>query len=350
MRKIAVAMSGGVDSTMAAYMLKKKGWQVAGFFLQLKFPDCPNKKWKESEGKAFSAARMLGVPMYKVDARDVFKKKVWDSFWKKQLSGVTPNPCPNCNPVIKFGFLKDKAEKLGFPYLATGHYARIEKNSRWKLLRGKDKAKDQTYFLHRIPYDSLSHIVFPLGKSFKKDVQKKAKKIFSLGSYDDSESQGICFVQNENFPVFMKRILPKKKGRALDKKGEYLGEHQGSWFFTEGQRSGLGSVPSKTKPYYVLSKNLPKNEVVLTDNASDPQLFTSSIKVKNIHWINSPKERTFKAEVQIRYGAKAELADVKVFKGFSKVDFKKPQRAVTPGQSAVFYDNEEVLGGGEISR
>jgi len=346
-KKVAVAMSGGVDSTMAAWQLMKK-YEVAGFFLKTKFAGCPNTKWKESEGRAFYAAKKLGIPLYIIDARDVFQKKVWDDFWDKKKKGLTPNPCPHCNPIIKFGFLRDKAKKLGFDYLATGHYARIKKEkNNCHLLRGKDKTKDQSYFLYRLNKNILPYVMFPMGEQLKKDIKAKAKKVLSEDFFKLDESQGICFAQGENYPALIKKILPQKKGKALDKKGNVLGEHQGFWFYTEGQRSGLGSVPSKTKPYYVLAKNK-KNEVILTENIKDKGLYSKKLKVHNINWINKPKEKEFKAKVQIRYGAEAQNAQIKVGKKYTEIVFQNPQRAVTPGQSAVFYLKEEVLGGGEI--
>jgi len=349
-KKVAVAMSGGVDSAVSAYLLKKAGYEVEGFFLRLKFPHCLLSQWREAEGRAYLTAKILEIPLHIIDASRDFREKVWEPLWKNYLLGLTTNPCPTCNPQIKFGLLYEKARSLGFSYLATGHYARIEnKNGFWQLKRGKDQTKDQSYFLYRLDEKILPNILFPLGNRKKSQVKKMAQKIFPNRLYRVPESQGLCFTQGEYFRNFMKKVLPRKEGIVIDEKGEKLGKHPGIWFYTEGQRSGIGNIKTGGKSIYVIKKITDDNKLVVTGNPKSTHLYTESCAINNLHWIEKPVEKSFKSKIQLRYGAPTVAVAVKLVVGKkARVTFDKPQRAVTPGQSAVFYQNDAVLGGGEI--
>jgi len=348
-QKVAVAMSGGVDSSITAYLLKKAGYEVEGFFLRLKFPHCMLSDWREAEGRAYLSAKILGMPIHVLDASKDFREKVWEPLWENYMQGLTSNPCPSCNPQIKFGLLYDKVRSLGFSYLATGHYVQLKKEKgSWRLKRGKDKTKDQSYFLYRLNKEILPHLLFPLGSLEKTKVKKMAQEIFPTRLYRVPESQGLCFAQGEDFRNFMKKILPKKEGTIIDDQGKSLGKHQGVWFYTEGQRSGVGNIETGGKSVYVIKKITKDNKLVVT---SDPRtLYSKSCKISNLHWIEKPKGKTFRTEVQLRYGAPTVTSNVIILsENRCEIKFAKPQRAVTPGQSAVFYQGDTVLGGGEIT-
>lgn len=350
-------MSGGVDSSITAYLLKKAGYDVEGFFLRLKFPHCMLSSWREAEGRAFLTAKILDIPIHALDASKDFREKVWEPLWDNYMLGLTSNPCPSCNPQIKFGLLYDKVNSLGFDCLATGHYVQVKKEmGSWMLKRGGDRTKDQSYFLYRLDKKILPRLLFPLGEMKKTDVKKMAQKVFPTRLYRIPESQGLCFAQGEDFRNFMKKILPKKEGEIVDDKGKPLGKHSGVWFYTEGQKSGIGNIKTGGKSVYVVKRISRDNKLVVT---SDPEkLLSKSCKVNNLHWIEKPKGKNFKADVQLRYGSPVVSCSVEtgharlqhaVSLHEGKISFEIPQRAVTPGQSAVFYKDDQVLGGGEVS-
>ena len=342
-------MSGGVDSSVTAYLLKKQGYRVQGVFLKLKFPDCSLQNWREAEGRAYLSAKTLGIPIMTLDASRDFKEKVWKPFWSQFKKGLTPNPCPICNPNIKFGVLFDKIRTLGYDYLATGHYARLTKNKGyWTLRRGKDKTKDQSYFLYRLNPKIFPYLKFPLGECLKKDIKRMAQKIFPTRLYRVKESQGICFAAGQDFRELTKAHLPVKKCNIVDTRGKIIGQHKGIWFYTEGQRTGIGNFDKSGLPAFI-AKKLPRaNKLVVTHNPKDLSLNRNKLVIGNINWFISPR-REFSTKVQIRYGSTPVPAKIKlIFTNKAKITLAKPQRAVTPGQSAVFYHGERVLGGGEI--
>lgn len=349
-KKVAVAMSGGVDSSITAYLLLQQGYDVEGFFLRMKFPHCMLSNWREAEGRAYHTAKMLGIPLRVLDAGRDFQEKVWEPLWENYLKGLTSNPCPTCNPQIKFGLLYKKIRSIGFDYLATGHYVTIKKEEGiWKLKRGVDPKKDQSYFLYRLEREILPNLLFPLGNLEKTEVKKLAQRVFSSRLYRVPESQGLCFTQGEDFRNFMRKILPKKEGEIIDEKGSVLGKHRGSWFYTEGQRSGIGNLKTSGKNIYVIKKITNENKLVVSSNADS--LYSKSCTVSNLHWILKPDKKNFKTKVQMRYGAPVAEVEVVCNKSLTKAElkFKNPQRAITPGQSAVFYSGDTVLGGGEVA-
>lgn len=342
-KKIVVAMSGGVDSSVAAALLKKAGFDVAGIFMKFWQPPLRGGTENrccsaESEKMARLVASRLDIPFYVLNVEKEFKKKVVDYFLKEYKAGKTPNPCVVCNKEIKFGFLIDKALKMGADFVATGHYAKIKNG---KLFKGKDKKKDQSYFLWQLNQKQLSHILFPVGDCTKPEVRKLAKK-FKLPTAQTPESQEVCFVQNTT-NEFLKKYLKIKPGSIVDKTGKILGEHQGLWFYTIGQRKGLGVNQG---PYYVVGKDLKKNNLVISKNQKD--LESKELIAENVNWI-LPQKLPINAEVKIRY--KSNFAKAKIFgAGIKKIKivFQKPQKAITSGQSAVFYKGRELLGGGVI--
>ncbi len=343
-KKVVVGVSGGVDSSVALFLLKEKGFSPVGVFLR--FWGKENRCCDAGAHKrARKVCRLLNVPFYTVDAREEFKKKVVKYFIESYKKGDTPNPCVVCNREVKFKFLMEKLSSLGADYIATGHYARIKREfsifnfqfSNIKLLRGKDKEKDQSYFLWNLDKRWLSKIIFPLGNFKKEEVRKVAEKN-GLPTAKTEESQEVCFAGKDTADFLEKNISPAP-GKIVDREGNIIGDHRGLFYYTQGQRKRIG-LPGG--PYYVLKKDINKNVLVVTKKEKDISCREVAYQKANFfREVSFP----FRAKVQIRYKSKARKALVE--KG--KVIFSSPQRAVTPGQSVVFYDGEEVLGGGIIS-
>ena len=349
-------MSGGIDSSVAAALLKKggnlafapfggQGFDVTGVFMKL-YPG----SLRGSEKRARKVAKILGIPFYVLNFEKEFKRKVIDYFLEEYEKGRTPNPCVVCNKEIKFGLLLEKSLGLGADFIETGHYVKKSKVKSqkskviYKLLRGKDREKDQSYFLWQLTQKQLKHILFPIGNYTKKEVRNLAKK-FKLPVLDVSESQEICFIQT-TINDFLSRFLKSKPGKIVDSKGKVIGEHQGLWFYTIGQRKGLGLAGG---PWYVLEKDLKRNILVVTKNEKD--LEKKELKAGNVNWISgAPPKLPLKVKAKIRYRHNLAMAEItrQLEDRNYIVRFAKPQRAITPGQSVVFYKGEEILGGGII--
>lgn len=329
-------MSGGVDSSVAAALLKEAGFEVWGAFLKL--TDLPN--FKEGEKTALKIAKTLEIPFLVLDLRKEFKKIIIDKFLEEYTAGRTPNPCVICNREIKLGILLKKALSLGFDFLATGHHVR-KRNS--KILKGKDKNKDQSYFLYRLTQKQLKNILFPIGDYTKDEVRKLAKK-FKVSDLITSESQEICFIPKE-INDFLKKHLKEKPGNIIDREGNIVGKHKGLHFYTIGQRKGI-RIGGSPKPLYVLDKDLKKNILIVTQNQKD--LERKELVCERVNWISGKKPKIpLRVGAKVRYRHKAGLATVKPSRNL-KVVFDQPQRAITPGQSVVFYKGQELLGGGVI--
>lgn len=332
-QKVIMAMSGGVDSSVAAALLKRAGFEVIGVFMKL--VNMP--RFREGEKRARKVAKILKIPFLVLDLRKEFKKRIIDSFLKEYKKGLTPNPCVVCNKEIKFELLEKK-----FPrnFIATGHYARLGKG---RLFKGRDKEKDQSYFLWQLSQKQLKHAFFPVGQYTKKEVRLLAQE-FNLPILDSPESQEICFIQT-TINDFLSRHIKQKPSQIVDIKGKILGQHQGLAFYTIGQRKGI-KLPQG--PYYVLGKDLKKNLLIVTKNEKD--LLKKELIAKNINWISGKAPRLpLRVKAKIRYRHKAVPATLKSSADKNvKVVFAKPQRAITPGQSVVFYRRKELLGGGII--
>ena len=351
-KKVICAMSGGIDSSVTAALLKKAGFDVVGVFMKFwtEPTDLLAEKWNrccspESETRARKVAGIFKIPFYVFNFEKEFKKKIVDYFLKEYKTNVTPNPCVVCNKEIKFGLLLEKALELSAGLVATGHYARLVEDSlqQLKLLKGRDKEKDQSYFLWQLSQRQLKHILFPVGNYTKKEVRALAKG-FNLPVLDRKESQEICFIP-DTVNDFLSRHLRSKSGKITDKKSKVLGNHYGLHFYTIGQRKGIGLSGG---PYYVLDKDLKKNILVVTKSEKD--LSKKELTAKNVNWV-SGKEPKFplKVKVRIRYRHKEKPAVIKKSAGETvKIALTKAQRAITPGQSVVFYRGQELLGGGII--
>ena len=352
-------MSGGIDSSVAAGLLKQANFNVKGLFLKL----YNSASFRNSQKEARKIAEVLGIPFLVLDLRREFKQKVIDYFLKEYKRGRTPNPCVVCNREIKFGILLKEVLDLGADYLATGHYARLRQEilnpldraelttprrvaseiRNYKLFRGKDKEKDQSYFLWQLNQKQLRYVLFPLGDYKKSEVIEIAKK-FKIFKLVKKESRDVCFIKN-TVEEFLSPYLKQKFGKIINSEGKVIGKHQGLWFYTIGQRRGIGVSGG---PYYVSGKDFKKNLLIVTKNRN--HLYKKSLICEKVNWISGKEPNIpFKIKAKIRYRHQPASAIAKKLKpNIYKLTFKKPQRAITPGQSVVFYKREEVLGGGII--
>ena len=339
MEKIAVAMSGGVDSSLVAALLLKNRFQVVGITMLL----ADNQI---SAADAKNVCDFLGIKHFVADFREIFRDKVENYFVNEYLRGKTPNPCVQCNKFIKFGALFDFASTLGANFLATGHYARIIfEDNRFKLKKAADFKKDQSYVLYNLTPDKLSRIIFPLG-DFSKEKTRELAENLNLPVANKPDSQEICFVPNDDYKKFISERNPAAQalqaGEIVDLSGKILGNHNGVANYTIGQRKGLGIAAPE--PLYVTKLDVANKKVVV---GSNDNLFSKFLTANDVHWIYKPILPK-NLQAKIRYGAK--FADCTVFEeeNLLKVEFSEPQRAITSGQSIVFYDKDEVLGGAII--
>ena len=347
-------MSGGVDSSVAAQLLKNHGYDVSGVFLHFWKDETAGEKAEnrccslESLLDAKAVAAKIGIPLYTFNFSEPFKEAVVDNFLSEYAAGKTPNPCVVCNRKIKIGRLLKYARALGFDYVSTGHYLKIKKvGSQYQLFKARDKKKDQSYFLYTFTPDELKHLLFPLGGYQKPQVRKLAEK-FKLKVAGKPESQDICFLSGDH-NNFLKKYLTLKPGNILTlETGEKIGEHLGLPLYTIGQRRGL---VGGTGPYYVAKFDYKKNILYVVKNWNEAILYEDHLTAKKVNWLSGKApQRAFKCAAVIRYGHPAVPCTVTPKnKADYLVIFNRPQRAVTPGQSVVFYDKDRVLGGGLIS-
>ncbi len=332
-------MSGGVDSSVAAVLLKRAGFDLIGVFMKL-WNENSRYCSLEASKRARLTAEKLKIPFYVLNCQKQFKEEVVSYFLEELRQGKTPNPCVFCNKEIKFKLLLKKMEELKADFVATGHYAKIEprvKGQEPRIKRAKDEKKDQSYFLWKLKQEELSKIIFPLGNLTKVEVRKIAKKM-GLPAANAVESQEICFIEKD-INAFLKKELKSKIGEIVGLKGQVLGKHQGLWFYTIGQRRGL---PLQQGPWFAVKKDFKKNLLIVSKNEKD--LLQKEIYFKEVNWLNNSLSFPFKAKAKIR--STAQMAECSVFK--NKAVFLKPQKAVTMGQSIVFYNKNELLGGGVI--
>lgn len=353
-KRVMLGMSGGVDSSVAAYLLKKQGYDVIGVNMMLSKDNTEEERKITEEGirDARKVADSLDIPLHVLDFRKEFKEKVIDDFIKEYSMGRTPNPCIVCNKFIKFGLFFDVAEKFGCDYVATGHYAKIEKNDktgRLVLKKGESAKKDQTYNLYNIKQEQLERILLPIGNYEKDEVREIAKKI-GLDVHNKKDSQEICFIKDNDYVRYLKENsnIKIKSGNFVEANGNVIGKHNGIINYTIGQRKGLGIAFGK--PMFVIDINAKENKVVLGDNED---LFKKELIIKDVNTIpfDFSDVDEFKVEAKVRYAAKPSLATVyKLSENTAKVIFEDAQRAITKGQSLVMYDGDILVGGGIIDK
>lgn len=337
---VVVAMSGGVDSSVAAALLKQKGCEVIGGHIVC-WDGC---ELKEERRDALRVAWQLDIPLLTFDLREAYRKTVFGAMIPAYAEGKTPNPDVVCNREIKFGLFWEKALELGADYVATGHYAKLgEEGPERSLWEGRDKAKDQSYFLWAVDRGRFRRVIFPLQNLTKPEVRDIARRL-KLATAEKKDSQGLCFVGRVHFGDFLREHIPGQRGEVVNSSGKLLGGHDGVPFYTIGQRHGLGL--SAKAPYYVAGKNAATNTLLVAAGADDPLLFKKEISLGHLNWLSD--FRSGRCAARIRYRQPKVPVRVTTCGDKAQVIFEDPQRGVAPGQSAVFYAEERVLGGGVI--
>ncbi len=353
--KVIVGMSGGVDSSVSALLLQQQGYEVEGLFM---------KNWDEDDGTEYCTARRdladaqkvcdrLGITLHTANFAAEYWDNVFEYFLQEYRAGRTPNPDILCNREIKFRVFIDYARALGAQKIATGHYARTLLHDEHTYLRkGLDPNKDQSYFLHAVGEQEFARTLFPIGELEKPKVREIAEQ-HQLATHSKKDSTGICFIGERRFKDFLEQYLPAQPGLIKTAEGETIGEHQGLMYHTIGQRQGLGIgglAGKKEIPWYVAAKDLSTNELLVVQGKDNPLLFASGLRASQAHWINTNwnTEQEFNCTAKIRYRQEDQICSVQIDDEQLYVSFTKPQRAITPGQSIVFYQNDICLGGAII--
>ncbi|SDN45695.1 tRNA 2-thiouridine(34) synthase MnmA [Alkalicoccus daliensis] len=351
--RVVVGMSGGVDSSVTAHLLKEQGYEVIGIFM---------KNWDDTDDSGMCTAtedyndvirvcNQIGIPYFAVNFEKEYWDKVFTYFLEEYKAGRTPNPDVMCNKEIKFKAFLDHALALGADYVATGHYAQVSReNGQVKLLRGLDQNKDQTYFLNALSQEQLQKVMFPLGDIEKPRVREIAKEA-ALATADKKDSTGICFIGERNFKEFLSQYLPAQKGNMETMDGEIKGTHDGLMYYTLGQRQGLG-IGGSGEPWFVVDKDLDRNVLIVGQGFHHPQLYSEALTAVDVNWISGKApEEAFTCTAKFRYRQEDHPVTVIPQKdGSLEVSFEDPERAVTPGQYVVFYHERECLGGGTIDQ
>ncbi len=354
--RVIVGMSGGVDSSVAAYLLKQQGYQVEGLFM---------KNWDDDDGTEYCTARedlldaiqvaeQIGIELHTVSFSKNYWDKVFSHFLQEYQAGRTPNPDILCNKEIKFKAFLNHALEMGADYIATGHYARTQTiDAETHLVKGKDNNKDQSYFLHAVDEKALSKTLFPLGDIDKTEVRKIAAEQ-GLATHSKKDSTGICFIGERKFKDFLQRYLPAQPGEIHNLRGEVIAQHSGLMYHTIGQRQGLGIGGVKgasEAPWYVVEKDLSRNVLIVGQGDKLPELYKPALIARQAFWINSkPKQSHFSCAAKIRYRQTDQACQVLFEQDHLRVEFDQAQRAVTPGQSIVFYQDQRCLGGAIIEQ
>lgn len=335
-------MSGGVDSSVTAALLKDQGYDVTGVYMKNWTRDIPGFEcpWKEDYQDAKRVAVKLGINLLIFDFEKDYKQKVVDYMIDEYKAGRTPNPDIMCNQEIKFKLFLETALENGADMIATGHYSRTKDG---KLFTAKNKAKDQTYFLYRVTEGALKKTLFPIGEFQTKDEVRELARKYDLPTADKKDSQGICFVGKVGIKEFLSQYVKTKPGPIIDQSSKEIGEHEGAIFYTIGQRHGLNVGGGL--PYYVTKKDMKTNTVYVTTDLSDKELWSKEIKLTDTHWINEPPEASKRYQVRLRYRGPLVACTIED----DKLILDEEQRAISAGQSAVVYDGERALGGGIIS-
>lgn len=354
--RVVVGMSGGVDSSVAAYLLKQQGYDVVGLFM---------KNWEDDDTDdycssrqdfldAVSVADVIDIPIEVVNFSAEYKERVFSHFLAEYQAGRTPNPDVLCNAEIKFKAFLDYANKLGADYIATGHYAQVRKADRsFQLLKGEDGSKDQSYFLYRLNQAQLANTLFPIGHLYKREVRAIAKQA-NLPNFSKKDSTGICFIGERPFREFLNRYLPHEPGEIQTPDGQVIGRHLGLMYYTIGQRQGLGIGGTRSgtdEPWFVSAKDMTRNVLIVVQGHDHPDLFKPSLSATDLTWISGKAPHcnwVYAAKTRYRQ-ADAPCAISVLTPEYCQVDFAQNQWAVTPGQSVVIYESKVCLGGGVIT-
>ncbi len=354
-KTVVVGMSGGVDSSVAALMLKEQGYNVIGLFMNNweEKDECGACTGEEDFADVRRVANAIGIPYYSVNFAKEYADRVFSYFLEEYKKGRTPNPDVLCNREIKFKDFKEQAIKLGADYIATGHYCDIlhDGNVHY-LLKAKDQGKDQTYFLNQLSQKQLDRVLFPLGKLDKSEVRKIAEEN-GLATAKKKDSTGICFIGERNFRKFLLNYIPAKAGKIMTYDGKVIGEHIGLMYYTIGQRRGLGIGGQKDDDgsrWFVIEKDLEKN-ILYVAHGDESKLYSKGLLMNSVNWIPfPPTEKEFVCTAKFRYRQPEQKCKVKIVDGGAEVEFFERQRAITEGQFAVFYDGDKCLGGGVIEK
>lgn len=357
--RVVVGMSGGVDSSATALKLKREGYDVVGIFM---------KNWDHTDENGVctatedykdvqAVANQIGIPYYSVNFEKEYWNKVFEYFLDEYKKGRTPNPDVICNKEIKFKAFLDYAMDLGADYVATGHYARVERDDDGMvhMLRGVDSNKDQTYFLNQLSQDQLQRVMFPLGEMEKPDVRQLAEEA-GLKTADKKDSTGICFIGERDFKEFLMNYLPAQPGEMQTLDGDVVNTHDGLMYYTIGQRQGLGIGGSKeygNEPWFVIGKDLERNVLLVGQGFHHEHLYATHLEASDFSFtVKAPAEAEFRCTAKFRYRTDDVPVTIKMNDDRTEaiVEFDEPQRAITPGQAIVLYDGEECLGGGTIDR
>ncbi len=356
--KVFVGLSGGVDSSVAAAILQKKGYDITGVFIKVWSPDWLPCTWKEERRDAMKVASHLGIPFLTFDFEKEYKKGVVDYMIKEYKEGHVPNPDIMCNKEIKFGAFLNKAIEMGADKVATGHYVRLKQIAQKlktqnqkgsiKLLKGIDKNKDQSYFLWTLNQKQLNRCLFPIGEYEKPVVRKMAEK-FGLSTAKKKDSQGICFIGKVSMKDFLKHYIEEKSGDVLNEKGTVIGQHSGVSFYTIGQRHGFSVIEKgiEEKPYYVVSKNINKNTITVSSHDEEKKFAKKDINIGSVNWISGIPKNDDNYEAKIRYRQSVQKCNIEIKNNITKVKFIKSQNTAK-GQSIVLYKKDNCIGGGVI--
>ncbi len=341
MKTVVVGMSGGVDSSVSALLLKEAGYRVIGLFMKNWEEEGPCRATQEYEDVVRVCER-LAIPYYSVNFVEEYRDAVFAQFLADYRAGLTPNPDVLCNREIKFKVFLEKAMDLGADFLATGHYCQLDSEGR--LLKGADPDKDQSYFLHAVKQEAFKKVLFPVGHLCKKEVRALARE-HDLPTAEKKDSTGICFIGKRDFKPFLSQYIAFQPGNFETLDGQVVGQHDGTAFYTLGQRKGMG-LGGEGDAWFVVGKDLARNVVFVERGANHPALFKSTLQTKELTWIaESPTHFPYRCAAKIRYRQKEEACTLHES---GLVEFDAPQRAITPGQSIVFYQGEVCLGGGII--
>ena len=354
-KTVVVGMSGGVDSSVAALLLKEQGYNVIGLFMNNweEKDECGACTGEEDFADVRRVANAIGIPYYSVNFAKEYMDRVFSYFLAEYKAGRTPNPDVLCNREIKFKDFKRYAMNLGADYVATGHYCDIlhDGNTHY-LLKAKDQGKDQTYFLNQLSQEQLDKVLFPLGKLDKSEVRKIAEK-YGLATAEKKDSTGICFIGERNFRNFLQNYIPNKKGKIMTYDGKVIGEHLGLMYYTIGQRRGLGiggQAGDDGSRWFVIEKDL-QNNILYVAHGSEEKLYSKGLIMNSCNWIPSePEQKEFTCTAKFRYRQPEQGCKVKILKDKIEVEFAERQRAITEGQFAVFYQGDKCLGGGVIEK